>query len=147
MMFDRVERIIKRAFQVLRRQPRIAPAGYTSCMPTPARDPNWLFAIAVDNQGYEALKVALAPASPQDIGLMDEVIEWLLVALNDPLQRRIVSARGQRKPWKVIQEYDPDRRSIRQLQRLHQDALATIVKYEIDREKNKACRTCRTFGR
>lgn len=134
-----VEQALQRAFFVLRRQPRTGPAGYRSGMPTPLRSPAEVFAIAVEAGGYEGLRVSPGPASPADIELMDMALNWLLW-IEDPFIRKVIAARAMRVPWQRVAERDVKGRSVRHLQRLHQDGLACIVARLAE---NNACRTCR----
>lgn len=123
---DVVERTVKKAFHVLVTSQRLdGPAGYRSSMPEPVRDPREVFAAAVGPDGFAPLRLRQGPATNEDLALLQVVLDWLLWL--PEFERRLVSARACRVTWRSIAQQDVEHRSVRQLQRIHRDALLSVA--------------------
>jgi hypothetical protein len=80
--------------------------------------------------GREDARTRPAAPSSEDIDRMDEVMQWLMWLSAD--QRRVIWARACDIKWRRLE--DIDGRSVRTLQRLHNDGLCVIA-----RRLNKIC--------
>ncbi|MTK12691.1 MAG: hypothetical protein F8N39_11580 [Clostridiaceae bacterium] len=121
-----IQEKISEAMAAIRRLQSDRPRGFKSCMPEPIRDASEIFASAVANGGkWESVVMVRLGATVDDIRLIDVVWGWLMTL--DPFSRKLVAGRGNRVPWKALVKQDLARRSVRQLQRIYDDAIDQIL--------------------
>lgn len=118
-----IEQRLMEAFHVLRCQPAGRYGALRSCLPEVVRDLADMI---------PAERPALRPSS-RAIDRMHEALAWLWVL--DGLELKLVSARAQRVRWAQLQRLDPQQRCIRQLKRLHGEALDKILRHLLANEK------------